>query len=79
MQAKDVLVVAKRLIRALEDSGLTPEGSAGETVPFEPNRHDSLSASAALTPGAMVVVRFAGGSYRGKVIHKAGVEPCPDA
>ncbi len=75
VQAKDVLVVAKRLIRALEDNGLTLTGSVGETVPFDSNLHDSLSASTSLAPGVPVVVKFAGVSYQGKVIRKAGVEP----
>ena len=75
VQAKDVLVVAKRLIRALEDNGLTLTGSVGETVSFDSNLHDSLSASTSLTPGVPVVVKFTGVSYQGKVIRKAGVEP----
>ena len=79
VQAKDVLAVAKRLIRSLEDSGLTLTGSVGETVPFDSNLHDSLSASTSLTPGIPVVVKFVGASYQGKVIRKAGVEPCQDA
>jgi molecular chaperone GrpE (heat shock protein) len=79
VQAKDVLAVAKRLVRALEDNGLTLTGSVGETVPFNPNYHDSLSTSTSLTPGTTVVVKFAGISYQGKAIRKAGVEPCQDA
>lgn len=75
VQAKDVLAVAKRLIRALEDSGLTLTGGVGETVSFDSNLHDLLSASTSLAPGVPVVVKFAGVSYQGKVIRKAGVEP----
>ncbi|HAZ45637.1 MAG TPA: nucleotide exchange factor GrpE [Cyanobacteria bacterium UBA11371] len=79
IQAKDVLAVAKRLIRTLEDNGLTLNCSVGETVPFDPNYHDALSTSASLTPGTTVAVKFAGISYQGKVIRKAGVAPCQDA
>ena len=79
VQAKDVLAVAKRLIRSLEDSGLTLTGSVGETVSFDSNLHDTLGASTSLTPGIPVVVKFVGASYQGKVIRKAGVEPCQDA
>lgn len=79
VQAKDVLVVAKRLIRALEDNGLSLTGSVGETVPFDSNLHDPLSASTSLTPGIPVVVKFVSVSYQGKVIRKAGVELCQDA
>lgn len=74
VQAKDVLLVAKRLIRSLEDNGLTVVGQVGETVSFDSNLHEPLSASSEVSPGAEVVVRFAGVSYRGKVIRKAGVE-----
>ena len=74
VQAKDVLLVAKRLILTLEDNGLTIVGQVGETVSFDSNLHEPLSASSEVNPGAEVVVRFTGVSYRGKVIRKAGVE-----
>jgi molecular chaperone GrpE len=74
VQAKDVLLVAKRLISALEDNGLTIVGQVGETVSFDSNFYEPLSASTAINPGAEVVVRFAGVSYQGKVIRKVGVE-----
>jgi len=75
--AKDVLAVAKRLIRALEDEGLKLESNVGETAGYDPNRHEPLggqTAQTALTPGQPVVARFAGVSYRGRLIRKAGVE-----
>ena len=73
VQAKDVLSVAKRLVRALEDEGLKLESSVGETVRFDPNRHDPLG-SAAISPGQSVVVRIIGVTYCGKRLRKAGVE-----
>ena len=73
IQAHDVLAVAKRLVRTLEDNGLTLEGQVGETLPFDPNRHELLSAEAALQPGETVVVKFVGASYGGTVCKKAGV------
>ena len=69
-----MLLVAKRLICTLEDSGLTIVGQVGETVSFDSNLHEPLSSSTSITPGTEVVVRFAGVSYQGKVIRKAGVE-----
>ena len=74
VQAKDVLLVAKRLIRTLEDNGLTIVGRVGESVSFDSNLHEPLSASSEISSGTEVVVRFAGVSYQGKVIRKAGVE-----
>lgn len=73
IQAHDVLAVARRLVRSLEDNGLTLEGRVGETVPFDPNCHEPLSAEAALQPGETVVVKFVGASYSGTVLKKAGV------
>ncbi|HHP7232517.1 MAG TPA: nucleotide exchange factor GrpE [Xenococcaceae cyanobacterium] len=74
VQAKDMWLVAKRLIRSLEDNGLTIVSQVGETVSFDSNLHEPLSASTEISPNAEVVVRFAGISYQGKVIRKAGVE-----
>ena len=74
VQAKDVLLVAKRLIRTLEDNGLTVVSQVGESVFFDSNLHEPLSAISSISSGAEVVVRFAGVSYQGKVIRKAGVE-----
>jgi molecular chaperone GrpE (heat shock protein) len=74
VQARDILTVAKRLVRTLEDHGLTPEGSVGQTVPFDPDRHEPLSADAYPDPGQPVVVRFVGVAYRGKLLRKAGIE-----
>ena len=74
VQAKDVLLIARRLIRSLEDNGLTVVSQVGETVSFDSNLHEPLSASSEISAGAEVVVRFAGVSYQGKVIRKAGVE-----
>jgi molecular chaperone GrpE (heat shock protein) len=72
--AKDVLSVARRLIRILEDVGLEQQGTVGQTVSFDPNRHEPLSQDAALTVGQPAVVRFVGLAYRGKILRKAGVE-----
>ena len=74
IQAKDVLAVGKRFIRALEDRGLKLEGSVGEAVAFDPNRHELLNSGASINQGQQVVTRFVAISYRGKVLRKAGVE-----
>jgi len=36
VQARDVLALAKRLVRVLEDHGMTLEGKVGEAVPMTP-------------------------------------------
>ncbi|MBV9468158.1 MAG: hypothetical protein JOZ57_02800 [Abitibacteriaceae bacterium] len=72
VQVKDVLVVAKRLVRALETGGLMLEGHVGESVLFDPNCHEPLNGD--IQPGQTVVIRFVGASYRGKMLRKASVE-----
>ena len=74
VQAKDVLAVTKRLVRTLEDNGLTLEGRVGESVPFDPDRHEPLSTDVSPKSGQMVTVRFVGVAYRSKLLRKAGVE-----
>jgi molecular chaperone GrpE (heat shock protein) len=78
VETRDVLTVARRLVRALEDAGLRVEGEIGAQVPFDPDHHALLSATARPRRGEPVVVRFAGVSYAGKVLRKAGVEPASD-
>ncbi len=73
VQAKDVLAVAKRLVRTLQDGGLTVEGSVGQIVSFNPNYHDPLSTGTSLKRGQSVMIRFVGIGYRGKLLRKAGV------
>ncbi|MBI4324358.1 MAG: nucleotide exchange factor GrpE [Chloroflexi bacterium] len=74
VQAKDVLAVAKRLVRLLEERGLKIEGNVGETVGFDPNRHEPLSAEAAPALNRPVVVRLVGICYRGHILRKAKVD-----
>jgi len=73
IQAHDVLGVARRLVRTLEDNVLALEGKVGKTLPFDPNRHEPLSAEAMLQLGETVLVKFVGVSYGGTVCKKAGV------
>lgn len=74
-QTQDVLAVARRMLRALQNHGLTPEEQPGERGTFDPDRHTVLSAEAYLQPGQAVKIQFAGFSYRGCLVHKAGVSP----
>ena len=73
--ARDTLAVAQRLLDSLVSFGLALEGPVGESVPFDPNRHTPLSAHAVPETGQPVVIRFPAASYRGELIHKAGVTP----
>jgi molecular chaperone GrpE (heat shock protein) len=73
VQASDVLAIAARLVRALEDHGLTIEGAIGQSVAFDPNHHEPLSIEEELQPGQEVVIRMVGLAYRGKLLRRAGV------
>jgi hypothetical protein len=72
--ARDVLTVANQVIHLLEDRGLALEGTVGEEVPYDPDRHEPLRAADRPAPGAPVVIRFAGVVWRGQVVKRAGVE-----
>ncbi len=74
VQARDVLFVARRMIRTLEQHGLVFEEKVGEQVTFDPNRHTPIGGGNHPQAGQPVTVRFTGTSYAGKIISKAGVE-----
>lgn len=75
IQARDVLAVAQRLVRILQEAGLTPEGTLDERLPFDPDRHEPLSAAHSPSTGQIVRVRFVGFRYHGKLLRKASVSP----
>lgn len=72
VQARDVLVNVKRLVRAFEDQGLVAFGAVGERCAFDTARHEPLAG--VIAPGEPVVVRFVGLSYGESLLRKAGVE-----
>lgn len=74
IQARDVLTIAKRLVRVLEDNGMSLQNRVGEQVSFDPNLHEPL-AGAAPRAGQPAIVRFTGVAFRGKLLRKSGVEP----
>ncbi len=74
VQAQDILANAKRIVRALEDHGLSLEGTVGTVAAFDPDRHAALAGAASLRGGEPVVIRFPAVAYRGKVLRRAGVE-----
>ena len=74
LQARDVLTVAKRLLRAHERHGLVFEGKPGEQGAFDPDKHTPLNAEVSPQVGDVVTVRVAGAIWNGKTLYKAGVE-----
>ena len=74
VDSKDVLAVATRFVRLFEDLGLERQLAVGQTVPFDPELHEPLSAEIAIPRGQLAAVRFVAISYRGKILRKAKVE-----
>ncbi len=74
VQARDVLSVARRMVRALERHGIAFTGQVGEQVSYDPNLHTPINEAAQPQAGQPVTIRFAGVTYQGKTIYKAIVE-----
>jgi hypothetical protein len=73
VEARDVLAVAQRLVKNLEELDMRLEGEVGEIVRFDPDRHTPLG-NAPLERGDEVAVRFVAVKYGDKIIRKAGVQ-----
>lgn len=73
VQVRDVISVARRIIRAAERHGLSFDNQPGQVILFDPARHTQMSESKP-SPGSAVKVRFAGISYQGKILYKTIVE-----
>jgi molecular chaperone GrpE (heat shock protein) len=78
IQAKDVLTIVKRILRLVEEYGLSASGTIGERVPFDPNIHQPLSSATTINNGQLVTIRIPAIAYQNKVLRAAGVEPCLD-
>lgn len=74
LQAKDILAVARRLVDALNDTGMRLSGSPGEEARFNPEVHALLASTGPVSPGTRVRIRFPGVSFNGKIVRKAGVD-----
>lgn len=75
VQSRDILQVARQLIRALEQHGLTLIAAPGEQSTYDPAYHTLLNTAHTLTVGQPVTIRLAGVAYQGKILIKASVEP----
>jgi hypothetical protein len=73
--AVDVLSVAGRLVRVLEQQGLTLTDAVGARVAYDAGCHLPLQAGQTLPAGTLVTVRFPGIAFRGKILARAQVEP----
>jgi len=78
LQSRDVLLVSRRMIQALQNAGLEIFCQVGETAAFDPNQHQPLGSSTGLDLGQKVRVRFVGVKYQGTILRKASVEKVED-
>lgn len=78
VQAKDILLVVKRLINVFESQGLTVIGDMGKIITFDPNYHQSLNSNIDINISDKVIIKIVGVSYQGQVIKKAIVEKIND-
>jgi molecular chaperone GrpE (heat shock protein) len=74
IQPKDILLITERLIRTLEQNGLKLLEQPGQQIKFDPNVHLPISAASSFLPGQLVIVRFVGISYQGKILRKVAVD-----
>jgi molecular chaperone GrpE (heat shock protein) len=74
LSARDVLTVARRMLRALERQGLELTGKPGDRVPFDPAGHQPMNAGTNPLPGQEVIIRFPAVLVGGKMIYKAIIE-----
>lgn len=72
---RDVVRLARRIVRALEDAGLEIRDTVGNQVAFDASLHEPLSSEQVLVTGARVAIRFCGIAFRGCVLRKASVSP----
>jgi molecular chaperone GrpE (heat shock protein) len=74
VQARDMLAITRRMVRAFERHGLAFEGQVGDQVAFDPSRHTPINTGAVPQPGQPVTIRFTGVTFQGKILYKAVVE-----
>lgn len=74
VQPRDILHVARRLVRILEKHGLTVEGAPGDEAEYNPDFHIPLGNGSNIVPGQRVIIRIPAISFAGQLLARAGVE-----
>ncbi len=75
IQAKDVLLVSKRLIKALRSAGLEVRGEIGQIAPADSSLHQLAASNEVLQERDEVVIRMPAIAYRNKILRRAVVVP----
>lgn len=74
IQAKDIMAVFKRLLQSLQNRGVEWIGNPGDQTTYNSEFHSPLASQSTISMGEMVIIRFVGVKYAGKILRKAGVE-----
>ena len=69
--AKNIMVLVKQLSEITEKAGLEPISRAGEEIVFDTRIAEPLAADTAFAEGEVVVTKFNGYRYRGRIVRKA--------
>lgn len=74
VSARSIMKLAIGLVETLEENCLSPIGSVGEQVDFDPKKHKSINSGQNMEEGSTALIRFVGYSSKGAAIRKALVE-----
>ena len=69
--SRNIMVLVKQLAEVVEKAGLEPISRSGEEILFDTRIAEPLAADTAFAEGEVVVTKFNGYRYRGRIIRKA--------
>ncbi len=71
ISSRNIMVLVKQLAEVVEKAGLEPISRSGEEILFDTRIAEPLAADTAFAEGEVVVTKFNGYRYRGRIIRKA--------
>ena len=71
VNARDALVVLKRVTLVLSEAGLVAAEWIGTTVGYDPVAHEILGSNEAVPNGARVIVKQPGMRFRSRLLRKS--------
>ena len=73
MTAKNILPLLRPIDTLLHKWGVTAIASVGTEVSYDPQQHQLMEGSNNIEDGAIVIVRYVGYTYQGKLLYRARV------
>ncbi len=74
ISSRSIIALANQFASLVERAGLEPVGDPGESIRFDPELHEPLSAQECIPNGGPAIVRFIGYRYRGRMLRRALVQ-----